>query len=197
MARFTKGMKVWKTFYGIGGFTASCEDVVESVKNGVVRTEECENGITFDAVTGKELENFFPGMHQEIVPLAEHLKKPTAAPKKASPPRPGKATPKPTPVRRESSGRLTLEDCANPMFDRQRPVRRLERCRGRSEPVFEWVTVTDQYVQVGITYFLRDGTLSVVAFEPRNAQLYNGIVRTPDEFAKAMKAVDRKYKRLR
>lgn len=75
--RFRKGMKVRKTFYGIGGYTEVDEDIVESVKNGVVRTVECENGITFDAVTGKELENFFPGMHKEIVPLDE-LPKPNS-----------------------------------------------------------------------------------------------------------------------
>jgi len=72
--RFRKGMKVKKTFFGIGGYKEVDEDVVESVKNGVVRTVECENGITFDAETGKELENFFPGMHKEIVPLDELTK---------------------------------------------------------------------------------------------------------------------------
>lgn len=69
--RFRKGMKVQKTFYGIDGYTEVDDDVVESVKNGVVRTVGCENGTTFDAKTGKELENFFPGMHKEIVPLDE------------------------------------------------------------------------------------------------------------------------------
>ena len=64
-------MKVRNTFYGIRGYIEVTEDIVESVKNGVVRTRNCENGITFDAKTGKELENFFPGMHKEIVPLDE------------------------------------------------------------------------------------------------------------------------------
>ena len=81
-ARFKKDMKVRKTFYGIGGYTEVDEDVVESVKNGVVRTRDCEWGITFDAKTGKELENFFPGMHKEIVPLDEL--KPTPKTKKSA-----------------------------------------------------------------------------------------------------------------
>lgn len=76
-SRFRKGMRVKKTFFGIGGYREESEDVVTNVRNGVVRTESCENGITFDAVTGKELENFFPGMHMEIVPLDE----PRTAPK--------------------------------------------------------------------------------------------------------------------
>ena len=78
--RFRKGMKVRRTFYGIGGYTEVSEDVVDSVKSGVVRTVKCASGITFDAKTGKEVENFFPGMHQEIVPLDEL---PKSEPKKS------------------------------------------------------------------------------------------------------------------
>ncbi len=81
--RFRAGMKVQRTFYGLGGYTETDEDVVESVKNGVVRTVECKNSITFDAVTGKELENFFPGMHQKIVPLDELPKPDSKKPKKS------------------------------------------------------------------------------------------------------------------
>lgn len=96
----------------------------------------------------------------------------------------------------QRGNRLTLEDCANPGFDRSQPVRRRVRCRGRAEYAYEWVTVTDEFVQVGITYFLRDGMLSISAFEPRNAQLFNQVVRTPGEFARAMKDANRAHRKL-
>ncbi len=82
-ARFKKGMKVRKTFYGTGGYTEIDEDIVESVKNGVVRTVDCGNGITFNARTGKELENFFPGMRKEIIPLDELAKSDSKKSKKS------------------------------------------------------------------------------------------------------------------
>ena len=95
----------------------------------------------------------------------------------------------------QAGERLTLKDCANPMFDRRRPVRRRVNCRGRDELAYEWVTFTDGFIQVGITYFLRDGLLSIV--DTDNRQLFEKIVQTPDELGKAMKAADRKVQRLK
>ena len=93
----------------------------------------------------------------------------------------------------ERGERLTLEDCANPGFDKQRPV---QRRLSDGQLAYEWVTVTDQFAQVGITYTLLRGELSITAFEPLNAKLFEGAVQTYAQFDKAMKAADRKRMRL-
>ena len=184
MARFAKGMKVQRTFFGTGGYTEVDEDVVESVKDGVVRTKQCENGITFDAVTGRELENFFPGMHQEIVPLEEHLRpKPKVERAHPASAEPGVGPP------------LTEADFANPMFDWQAP--RWRKVGGRT--AIEWGTFTDEYVKVGCTYLTQTGQLTIVCgqAEHLNLVLYDRPIDTKEQFAKAMKAADRAYKKLR
>lgn len=94
----------------------------------------------------------------------------------------------------EAGERLSLEDCSNPMFDRQRPVYRRIHSRGVQELAYEWVTVTDQFVQVGCTYCVSDGELSIV--DKQNRQLFLKVVKTPEQFAKAMKAADRKHRKL-
>lgn len=184
--RFRKGMKVWKTFHGVGGYKEEGEDVVESVKDGVVRTRECENGITFDATTGRELENFFPGMHQEIVPLQEHLAERHAPP--------ASAHARPRPAKPGSGPPLTPKDFANPLFDWQAP--RWRTVDGR--PAIEWGTFTDQYIKVGCTYYTDTGQLRVVCGQEAqlNKQLYDHPVQTREQFARAMKTVDRNYRRL-
>ena len=65
LMRFRKGQLVIRIFYGIGDYTEADIDKVSKVSKGVVYTEECES-ITFDSETGKELENFFPPMRQQI-----------------------------------------------------------------------------------------------------------------------------------
>jgi hypothetical protein len=189
MARFAKGMKVWKTFHGVGGYTEEGEDVVESVKSGVVRTRTCEGGITFDATTGRELENFFPPMYQSIIPLSE---KGQPAPKPAKP-----RAEKKTKKKAAESGLgppLTPKDVANPMFDWQAP--RWRTVSGR--PAIEWGTFTDEYIRVGCTYFSDTGQLTIVCGQPEhlNVTLYDRTVQTQEQFAKAMKAVDGAYKKL-
>ena len=99
--------------------------------------------------------------------------------------------------RLEASGRrLALKDCVNRPFDETRPTLRPVSCRGRRERAYEWITRSDELVRVGVTYFLRDGLLVIVAFEPRNAVLYRKVVQTPVEFSRAMKDADTAYKRL-
>lgn len=65
--RFKKGTNVVKTLYGLGGYMETSKGVVTKVSKGVVYVDD-ESGITFDAITGRELENFFPPMRQEIRP---------------------------------------------------------------------------------------------------------------------------------
>jgi hypothetical protein len=87
----------------------------------------------------------------------------------------------------ERGERLTREDCMNAVIDgKARAAKRLVRCRGRGEWAYEWTTVTDEYQQIGLTYFLRDGHLSIVAFKPRNARLFDGKVRTADDLEAAI-----------
>ncbi len=86
--------------------------------------------------------------------------------------------------------RLTLNDVSNPMFDRRRFVKRKLPDEGWA---FEGVTVTDNFFEVGVTYFLETGRLTVV--DTSNKLLFDDKVETPEEFAKAMKKVDTKLRR--
>lgn len=73
---FKAGDKVKKTFIGLGGYTEEVPGiVVHHVEDGVAYLCESgfdpgsgayETGITYNANTGKELENFFPGMTSKI-----------------------------------------------------------------------------------------------------------------------------------
>ena len=65
---FKEGQKVVKIFYGIAGYRKAYLAKVTSVKNNIVKIDENE-GVTYSAITGKELENFFPPMRSEITPL--------------------------------------------------------------------------------------------------------------------------------
>jgi len=65
---FKKGMKVVKMFYGLEGYREATMGKVTKVSKGVAYFED-DSGVTFDAKTGRELENFFPGMRTEITPL--------------------------------------------------------------------------------------------------------------------------------
>ncbi len=75
MAKFVVGQKVMKILHGIDGYTEEEIRTVYEVTDGVVYLHEYEEqlgsreeGITYDAKTGHELENFFPPMYAEIVP---------------------------------------------------------------------------------------------------------------------------------
>lgn len=97
----------------------------------------------------------------------------------------------------ERGERLRPKDCANPLFDNSRVVTRLIRLDGRGrQRGYEWVTTTDNYVQVGCTYILSNGQLSIIAFEPRNAVLFQGRVRNADELSDALRAADAEHLRL-
>ncbi len=69
---FKKGMKVIKTLKGIGSYVETEERLIHSVKKGVVYLDSegyAETGITYNAKTGKEIENFFPPMTSFIKPI--------------------------------------------------------------------------------------------------------------------------------
>ena len=91
---------------------------------------------------------------------------------------------------------LTVEDFRTPMFDRQKVLKRTVKNRKpRGEEAIEGTTFTDDYNQVGFTYYLSDGELSVVNTD--NKQLFLGKILTRDDFEKALKKVDNKLRRLR
>lgn len=113
---------------------------------------------------------------------------------------------------------LKVEDFRNPLFDKQRIVKRKVAARPgvggdddddevddfgsgegeprrRTEDAIEGTTFTDEFVEVGFTYYLADGTLSVV--NTSNQQLFLGVIATPADFEKALKKADKKQKTLR
>ncbi len=110
---------------------------------------------------------------------------------------------------------LKPEDFRNPLFDKQRIVKRKVTARPgvvadddededfdgegepkrRTEEAIEGTTFTDEYVEVGFTYYPADGMLSVV--NTSNQQLFLGVIATPEDFEKALKKADKKQKRLR
>ncbi|HSD12655.1 MAG TPA: hypothetical protein VLC10_03790 [Patescibacteria group bacterium] len=110
---------------------------------------------------------------------------------------------------------LKPEDFRNPLFDKQKIVKRRVAARPgvaadddeeddfdgegepkrRTEEAIEGTTFTDEYVEVGFTYYLGDGMLSVV--NTSNQQLFLGTIATPEDFEKALKKADRKQKKLR
>lgn len=110
---------------------------------------------------------------------------------------------------------LKPEDFRNPMFDRQKIVKRRVTARPgvvadddedddfdgegapkrRTEEAIEGTTFTDEFVEVGFTYYLADGQLSVV--NRSNRQLFLGKIATPEDFEKALKKADRKQKKSR
>lgn len=65
--RFRPGMKVKKTLHGIDSYKEASDGEVDEVKDGIVYLTE-GRGITYDAETGRELENFFLPMYCEIEP---------------------------------------------------------------------------------------------------------------------------------
>jgi|SRR5687768_2550125 len=115
---------------------------------------------------------------------------------------------------------LKVEDFRNPLFDKQRIVKRLVSARPgvrteddedededfdefaagrepkrRTETAIEGTTFTDEFVEVGFTYYPSDGQLSVV--NTSNQQLFLGTIATSEDFEKALKKADKKQKRLR
>ena len=112
---------------------------------------------------------------------------------------------------------LTVDDLRNPLFDKQRVVRRKVPARPgieveedehdieafeaggdfppKREPVIEGTTFTDEYVEVGFTYYVSDGLLRVV--NTANVELFKGVIATREDFENALKKADKKQKRLR
>lgn len=106
--------------------------------------------------------------------------------------------------------RLGVEDFRNSLFDSQKIVRRtigggrrmadetvdefdLEAVEPRRE-VIEGVTFTDSYNQVGFTYDLGDGTLTIKNLG--NQILFSGVIASTEDFEKALKKADKKQSRL-
>lgn len=65
---FRKGMEVVKILHGLDGYREATLGTVTRVSKGVAYFED-ETGITYDAKTGKELENFIAGFTSDITPL--------------------------------------------------------------------------------------------------------------------------------
>lgn len=97
--------------------------------------------------------------------------------------------------------KLTIDDFVNPLFDRQRPVRREIPSRTdwrRKEQVIEGVTVTDNFHMIGYTYFLSDGTLYLNCFDKEkqcNVRLLEKHIDTYADFEKYLKQADKKIYR--
>lgn len=112
---------------------------------------------------------------------------------------------------------LKVEDFRNPMFDKQRIVKRQVPARPgvrteeddnedfeefaagrepkrRTEAAIEGTTFTDEYVEVGFTYYVADGLLTVV--NTSNQELFRGTIVSPEDFEKAIKKADAKQRRL-
>ena len=97
---------------------------------------------------------------------------------------------------KKSGKRLTLKQCANPTFDFRVPVRRTVSRRNRPEPAYQWVTITEGYAKVCVTYFLSDGLLRIMTYQPCGAQLFSKVVQTRRELTRALLEADRAHKRL-
>lgn len=114
--------------------------------------------------------------------------------------------------------KLDVKDFRNPLFDRQKVVKRKVPARpgmvsdedddddfeafaagrepkGRTEDAIEGTTFTDEYVEVGFTYYPRDGLLRIV--NTANQELFKGAIDSRDGFEKALKKADKKQKKLR
>ena len=112
---------------------------------------------------------------------------------------------------------LRLEDFRNPMFDKQRIVKRQVPARPgvrveedddeefeefaagrepkrRTEAAIEGTTFTDEYIEVGFTYYVADGLLTVV--NTSNQELFKGTIASAAAFEKALKKADAKQRRL-
>lgn len=90
---------------------------------------------------------------------------------------------------------LRIEDFRNPLFDRQRIVQRqVHTAPGRKEPAYEGTTFTDNFIEVGFTYIIRTGELSIKSTD--NQQLFEGKINSPENFEKALKKADMKCLQL-
>lgn len=97
--------------------------------------------------------------------------------------------------------KLTIEDFINPLFDRQRPVKRDVPSRydgSEREQVIEGVTITDNYHMIGYTYFLSDGMLYLNCFDEENqsnVRLLEKHIGIYADFEKCLKQADKKISR--
>lgn len=134
---------------------------------------------------------------------------------------------------------LTIDDFCTPMFDRQRPVKRLLNARPevehlleedtfglddieerymmnpddpdaeeaymtrdwgpKKEPAIEGVTTTDNFHQVGFTYFLTDGMLYLNYLDKtnkKNIRLLEKLIENTEEFEKCIKRADKKIRKI-
>ena len=87
---------------------------------------------------------------------------------------------------------LRIEDFRNPLFDRQKIFQRnVNIAPGKKEPAYEGTTFTDNFIEVGFTYIIRTGELSIKSTD--NQQLFKGRINSSEDFEKALKKADRKY----
>lgn len=85
--------------------------------------------------------------------------------------------------------RLKYEDFVNPLFNTSRiKSRRLDRRKA-----YEGTTFTNNFVEIGFTYFVASGILTIR--NPKNQLLFEGKVETKNEFEKAIKKADKKHQK--
>lgn len=89
---------------------------------------------------------------------------------------------------------LGIEDFRNPLFDKQRIAKRQIHVNGRKVWAYEGTTFTDNFVEVGFTYILSNGELSIV--NTNNEKLFLGKIHSAEEFEKALKKADKKNDQL-
>jgi hypothetical protein len=115
---------------------------------------------------------------------------------------------------------LKPEDFWNPAFSKQRVVKRKlparaatpaddegddalydgvfgferePRPRKKLEEAYEGTTFTDDYNEVGFTYYLSDGLLTVK--NKSNVELFKGVIASAEDFEKALKKADIRLRR--
>ncbi|MCF7872301.1 hypothetical protein K9L97_04680 [Candidatus Woesearchaeota archaeon] len=102
---------------------------------------------------------------------------------------------------------ISLEQFKNPLYDAMKVVQRQIHRESSSGQVstsietgIEGITLTENYREIGFTYLPKDGTLYLNFLDKnlnRNVRIYNGKIKTIEEFEKRLKNVDRKIKEYR
>ncbi len=91
--------------------------------------------------------------------------------------------------------KLKYEDFANPMFN-GKLVKRQDRLT--KEWFIDGLTYTDNFRQVGFTYYLKSGLLTIACFtKSGNYPLFKRHIDSIDDFEAAIKKADKKITKKR
>lgn len=85
---------------------------------------------------------------------------------------------------------LSIKDFENPVFNSRLSQRRDKK---RRRKIIEGLTFTDNYRQVGFTYYPGNGELTVSCLDETQGQqrLYEGKIKTIGDFEVVMRQVDK------